>query len=122
MKHQVLLSLPALQVVLITTALALPMMRTAPEECPLQDNNVLDVHLFVTSEDDCKQLCQDDEECVFYHYYQGSQPEQRNEDEIVFNENQILNEGAENQPAQCFLYDACNRVVRSATDDCPLTK
>ncbi len=33
---------------------ALPMMRTAPMECPLENGNLLDVVLFATSNADCK--------------------------------------------------------------------
>ena len=43
------------------SALALPMMRTAPMECPLENGNLLDVHLFISDEAQCKQLCQANE-------------------------------------------------------------
>jgi hypothetical protein len=43
------------------SALALPMMRTAPMECPLENGNLLDVHLFISDEVQCKQLCQANE-------------------------------------------------------------
>ncbi len=40
---------------------SLPMMRPAPTKCPLENGNLLDVHLFISDEMACKQLCQDDE-------------------------------------------------------------
>lgn len=43
------------------SALSLPMMRTAPTECPLENGNLLDVHLFISDEAQCKQLCQANE-------------------------------------------------------------
>ena len=92
-------------------AAALPMMRTAPMECPLDDGNLLDVVLFATSNEECRQMCQDNEKCIFYHFYRGAT-----------NDRAIDAEKVENQPAQCFLYDQCSREVLLATQDCPLTK
>ena len=46
------------------SALSLPMMRTAPTECPLENGNLLDVHLFISDEAQCKQLCQANEVCL----------------------------------------------------------
>ena len=40
----------------------------------------------------------------------------------AINDRAIEAESVDNQPAQCFLYDGCNRLVLSATEDCPLTK
>jgi hypothetical protein len=45
--------------------MTLPMMRTAPIECPLEDGNLLDVHLFISDEAQCKQLCQGNEVSSF---------------------------------------------------------
>jgi len=87
------------------------MMRTAPMECPLDDGNLLDVVLFARNDQECRQMCQDNEKCIFYHFYQGAT-----------NNRAVDAENVENQPAQCFLYDMCNREVLPATEDCPLTK
>ena len=57
-----------------------------------------------------KKNCQENEKCIFYHFYEGTTP------------NDKAIESVQNQPAQCFLYDMCNREVLQATDDCPLTK
>ena len=51
------------------SALALPMMRTAPMECPLENGNLLDVHLFISDEAQCKQLCQANEVRLKYRHY-----------------------------------------------------
>lgn len=83
-------------------------------ECPLEDGNLLDVVLFAQSDDECRQMCQENEKCIFYHFYQGAAPST--------NDRTFDAEKVENQPSQCFLYDACNREVLPATQDCPLTK
>jgi len=60
-----------LGVILFLSAMAfqsvftLPMMRTAPTECPLENGNLIDVHLFISDEQACRQLCQDDEVELF---------------------------------------------------------
>ena len=95
----------------IVVVSGLPMMRTAPMECPLEDGNLLDVVLFAKNYEECRQYCQDHEKCIFYHFYKGATNDLARDSEKV-----------ENQPAQCFLYDMCNREVLAATDDCPLTK
>ena len=51
------------------SALTLPMMRTAPMECPLENGNLLDVHLFISDEAQCKQLCQANEVRLKYRNY-----------------------------------------------------
>jgi hypothetical protein len=48
-------------VALLSPSQSLPMMRTAPTECPLENGNLLDVHLFISDEAQCKQLCQANE-------------------------------------------------------------
>jgi len=93
------------------TTLALPTMRQAPRECPLENGNLLDVVLFAKSDEECRQMCANNEKCIFYHFYKGAT-----------NDRAIASESVDNQPAQCFLYDACNREVLPATEDCPLTK
>ena len=105
-RHFFLLSLS------VVSLRALPMMRTAPMECPLENGNLLDVVLFAQNDQECRQMCQDNEKCIFYHFYQGGNG----------NDRAIDAEEPENQPAQCFLYDMCNREVLSASEDCPLTK
>ena len=54
---------------LIKATLAIPRMRVAPLECPLQDGNLLDVGLFATNEEECKELCASNAQCIFYHFY-----------------------------------------------------
>jgi len=86
---------------------ALPKMRTAPEECPLQNGNLIDTILFVENSTACETLCTSSERCLFYYFYRGS------------GSNEV---DARKQPPQCFLYDECNRRVLAATDKCPLNK
>ncbi len=50
-------------------ASALPKMRTAPEECPLQNGNLIDTVLFVENGTDCELLCASNEQCLFFYYY-----------------------------------------------------
>ena len=92
---------------------AIPRMRVAPLECPLQDGNLLDVGLFAQSEQECKELCAANAQCIFYHFYDGLD---NNDRDLEENDNEV------SQSAQCFLYDDCNRQVLPATDDCPLTR
>ena len=94
---------------------AIPRMRVAPLECPLQDGNLLDVGLFAQSEEECKELCAANAQCIFYHFYDGLDNNDR-----ALEDNNVLDEGS--QSAQCFLYDDCNRQVLPATEDCPLTR
>ncbi len=65
----------------------------------------------------CRQLCQQNEDCIFYHYYEGASSPDLDEDGVERGA-----ENVDNQPSQCFLYDECSREVLAATDDCPLTK
>ena len=51
---------------------ALPKMRTAPEECPLQNGNLIDTVLFVENSTACETLCTSSERCLFYYFYPGS--------------------------------------------------
>ena len=55
----------------IYTIMALPQMKTAPQRCPVKNGNLLDVVLFVESEEMCKMRCQTEEKCIFYFYYEG---------------------------------------------------
>ena len=55
----------------IYTIMALPQMKTAPQRCPVKNGNLLDVVLFVDSEEMCKMRCQTEEKCIFYFYYEG---------------------------------------------------
>eukprot|EP00095_Tigriopus_kingsejongensis_P005001 snap_masked-scaffold139_size317827-processed-gene-0.5 protein:Tk05001 transcript:snap_masked-scaffold139_size317827-processed-gene-0.5-mRNA-1 annotation:"kelch domain-containing protein" len=97
----------AMVAALLTLVEALPRLRKAPEECPLQNGNLLDTILFVQDSAECEDKCSNHEECLFFYYYPGS------------GSNQI---DATNQPAQCFLYDSCNRKVMKATNICPLNR
>jgi len=112
MMIQLCSSLLLLNLAVVPLIRALPMMRTAPLECPLDDGNLLDVVLFARNDEECRQMCQDNEKCIFYHFYQGATNDRALDGA----------EDVENQPAQCFLYDMCNREVLPATEDCPLTK
>jgi hypothetical protein len=109
-----MLVLFVLTVLAFDMAHGLPMMRTAPIECPLEDGNLLDVVLFSKDIAECRQLCQDNEDCIFYHYYKGSSMDRK--------EATDGGEKVEKKPSQCFLYDMCTREVLPATEDCPLTK
>jgi hypothetical protein len=90
-----------------TVTTALPKMRTAPEECPLQNGNLIDTILFIENSTDCEAMCSTNVRCLFFYYYPGT----KNNDV-----------DARKQPAQCFLYDECNRRVLTATEKCPLNK
>lgn len=105
-------------------ALALPDMKPAPISCPLENGNLLDVTLFVPDEEACKELCSFQKNCVFYGFYpEGNHKERmpRVGDNETVPANRKAPESVGNQPAQCFLYDACSRDVLPATRDCPLT-
>merc|ERR1719186_858842 len=78
----------------------------APQLCPLQDGNLLDVDLFVSTEAECKEQCTDHENCFFYFFYKGLGGDQ-----------QVLG-----SPSQCFLYEKCHRSVEMAPEDCPIDK
>ena len=43
----------------------------APQRCPLQNGNLLDVDLFVPSEADCVDKCSTHDKCFFYFFYKG---------------------------------------------------
>ena len=51
---------------------AMPRMRTAPEECPLQNGNLIDTALFVENSTMCETLCASNERCLFFYFYPGS--------------------------------------------------
>lgn len=74
----------------------------APQRCPLQNGNLLDVDLFVPSEADCVDKCSTHDKCFFYFFYKG------------MSEN--------SSPSQCFLYETCDREVQPTPEDCPLGK
>jgi len=75
---------------------------TAPQRCPLQNGNLLDVDLFVASDMDCMMKCEKHEKCFFYFFYTAPTKNR--------------------QPPQCFLYETCDRLVEAATADCPIGK
>ena len=71
---------------------------TAPQKCPVQNGNLLDVDLFVESDKECAQKCQENEKCFFYFFYTAPTKNR--------------------QPPQCFLYETCDRLVEAAKTDC----
>ena len=52
-------------------------MRKAPRECPLENGNLLDVVLFARNDDECRKMCSHNEQCIFYHFYEGSNTNDR---------------------------------------------
>ena len=75
---------------------------TAPQKCPVQNGNLLDIDLFVDSDQECAGKCQRNEKCFFYFFYTAP----------------TMNR----QPPQCFLYETCDRHVESAQPDCYISK
>jgi len=75
---------------------------TAPQRCPLQNGNLLDVDLFVADDETCKMKCEKHEKCFFYFFYTAPTKNR--------------------QPPQCFLYETCDRLVEPAAEDCPIEK
>ena len=75
---------------------------TAPQRCPLQNGNLLDVDLFVADDMACKMKCEKHEKCFFYFFYTAPTKNR--------------------QPPQCFLYETCDRLVEPAMEDCPIGK
>ena len=71
---------------------------TAPQKCPVQNGNLLDIDLFVDSDQECAGKCQRNEKCFFYFFYTAP----------------TMNR----QPPQCFLYETCDRLVEAAQSDC----
>ena len=75
---------------------------TAPEKCPLQKGTLIDVDLFVESDEACRKLCEDHEKCFYYFFYTAPTKNR--------------------QPPQCFLYETCDRLVEKADSDCYIGK
>ena len=75
---------------------------TAPEKCPLQNGNLIDVDLFVESDAECRRKCEAKEECFYYFFYTAPTKNR--------------------QPPQCFLYETCDRLVEKADADCYIGK
>ena len=63
--------------------------RSAPEECPLNDGNLLTVKLFIKNVDMCLQFCQANQMCNYYKFYAAQ----------------------DGKPPQCFFYETCGRMV-----------
>ena len=42
---------------------------TAPEKCPLQNGNLIDVDLFVESDEECRAKCEKHDKCFYYFFY-----------------------------------------------------
>jgi len=74
----------------------------APQRCPLQNGNLLDVDLFVADDAACQAKCEKHEKCFFYFFYTAPTKNR--------------------QPPQCFLYETCDRLVETAAEDCPIGK
>ena len=70
------------------------MRRSAPQECPLTDGNLITVKLFISDGGGCSRLCQDDPSCNFYKFYPAMG----------------------GKPPQCFFYDTCGRTVSPDID------
>ena len=75
---------------------------TAPEKCPLQNGNLIDVDLFVESDAECRMKCEQHEKCFYYFFYTAPTKNR--------------------QPPQCFLYETCDRLVEQADADCYIGK
>ena len=75
----------------------------APQRCPLQEVNLMDVDLFVDTEEECVDICARHDNCFFYNFYTGDSSSLQ-------------------APSQCFLYEKCTRSVVKATEHCPLDK
>ena len=71
---------------------------TAPQKCPVQNGNLLDVDLFVESDSECAAKCEKNEKCFYYFFYTAPTKNR--------------------QPPQCFLYETCDRLVEAAQADC----
>ena len=71
---------------------------TAPQKCPVQNGNLLDVDLFVESDSECAAKCEKNEKCFYYFFYTAPTKNR--------------------QPPQCFLYETCDRLVEAAKPDC----
>jgi len=77
-----------------------PLVRSAPEECPLNDGNLLTVKLFIKDVDMCLQFCQSDPMCNYYQFYAAQ----------------------DGKPPQCFFYETCGRTVYEAPPECVMSK
>ena len=75
---------------------------TAPQKCPVQNGNLLDVDLFVESDSECAAKCEKNEKCFYYFFYTAPTKNR--------------------QPPQCFLYETCDRLVEAAQSDCYIGK
>ena len=75
---------------------------TAPDKCPMQNGNMIDVDLFVESDAECRRKCEQHEDCFYYFFYTAPTKNR--------------------QPPQCFLYETCDRLVEVASKDCYIGK
>ncbi|TRY74923.1 hypothetical protein TCAL_07513 [Tigriopus californicus] len=76
------------------------LMENAPQMCPIEHNNLIDVQLFVSDEEECFKLCEKSDKCKFFRFYASSFT----------------------RPSQCFLFKSCGRQVEDASPDCMLNK
>lgn len=79
----------------------------APQECPLQDQNVMRTVLFVEDDAECLDICSQELTCLYYYFYPGMGADSFS---------------AVEQPSQCFLYEECSRQVFPAPDNCPINR
>lgn len=42
------------------------LMENAPQMCPIEHNNLIDVQLFVSDEEECFKLCEKSDKCKFF--------------------------------------------------------
>ena len=49
---------------------SVPFLRSAPQMCPIDDGNLVDVKLFIASDQECFRLCERAPECSFFRYEQ----------------------------------------------------
>ena len=43
-------------------------LRSAPQMCPIDDGNLVDVKLFIASDQECFRLCERASDCSFFRY------------------------------------------------------
>ena len=46
-------------------------LRSAPQMCPIDDGNLVDVKLFIASDQECFRLCERAPDCSFFRYEPG---------------------------------------------------
>merc|ERR1712137_310342 len=74
---------------------------SAPQVCPITSWNLLEVELFVESEQACFSICEATKDCNFYRFFNDLSPA---------------------KPSQCFMFKTCGRSVVEAGPDCVVNK